>query len=68
MMLACAIFAKSIPLRPFALINFLVLQYVGWQYKKAGRHERSLIGKNFRVFSGLFIVLGLSALLLKPGM
>jgi hypothetical protein len=67
-MLACAIFAKSVPLWPFALINFLILQYVGWKYKKSAGHERTLIGKNLRAFLGLFMVLGLSALWLKPGM
>ena len=68
MMLACAIFAKSVPLLPFALVNFFILQYVGWQYKKSFGYERTSIGKNLRVFLGLFMVLGLSSLLLKPGM
>jgi hypothetical protein len=67
-MLACGIFAKSVPLWPFALVNFLVLQYVGWKYKKSGGHERNSIGKSLRVFLGPFYGSWLVALLLKPGM
>ncbi len=68
MMLACAIFAKSVPLLPFALVNFFILQYVSWQYKKSSGYERTSIGNHLKVFLRFFIVLGLSSLFLKPGM
>ena len=67
-MLTCAIFAKGVLLLPFVLINFVILQYVGWQYKKSSGHEKTSIGKNFRVFLGLFMVLGLSSLFIKLAM
>ncbi len=64
MMLACAIFAKSVPLLPFALVNFFILQYVRWKYKTSSGDEITIIGKKLRVFLGSFMFLGLSSLVI----
>lgn len=67
-MLICAIFFKSVPTVPFILVEFLILQFLGWKVRGCIGERKGKLGREFLYFIAIFMIFGFASIVIKPGL